>query len=334
MIGEIFGNGKSRHGGNLFLPHKPHRLVAQLIGMIDRDNARARGIERAWLAGGMDRDSLAYAGRLVHRRSKLGFGVLIRCGEFSVSERIAPGLVDLDEVGAQLKLLADHAHQLGGVVGIGRVRQNMLLGIEAVRVFMAAQDIDRIAADAEARAGNQALVDGVADGRISGAGAFRSHIALGGEARHQVVTSGQRGDDSSLRHRFFDGLQVLFAGMQKQMHVDVDQAGHQRLVAQIDRFRAGRMRHRRAGFRDAFTFDQYFAGGEKFSTFDIEQARGVQHHGRPLGEDRASHQDDQNRQTLHALTPRFASSSTPSSSVWYCFSRCSLAASKRITRTG
>ena len=55
---------------------------------------------------------------------------------------------------------------------------------------------------------------------------------------------------------------------------------------------AGRMRHRRAGFHDAFTFDQYFAGSEKFSTFDIERPRGVQHHGPLLSEDRARHQND------------------------------------------
>ncbi len=136
----------------------------------------------------------------------------------------------------------------------------MLLGIEAIGVFMAAQDIDRIAADAQARPGNQTLVDGVAHGRIGGARAFRSHVALGREARHQIVASGQRRDDGPLRHRFFDGLQVFSTGMQKQVHMRVDKTGHQRRFAQIDGLRAGRMRYRSAGFDDSFAPHQDLAG--------------------------------------------------------------------------
>ena len=52
-------------------------------------------------------------------------------------------------------------------------------------------------------------------------------------------------DDRPLRHGFLNGLQILRAGMQEEMDVRVDQAGHQRRVAEVDHFRAGGMRHRR-----------------------------------------------------------------------------------------
>ncbi len=87
MIGEVFGNGESRHGEDLFLAHQPHGLVAQLIGVIDGDHAGPRGIERARLAGGMHRNPLADARRLLNRGAKLGFGVLVRRRELAVDGR-------------------------------------------------------------------------------------------------------------------------------------------------------------------------------------------------------------------------------------------------------
>ena len=107
---------------------------------------------------------------------------------------------------------------------------------------MAAQDIDGVAADAQARSRNQPAIDGVAHGGIGGARAFGAHVALGGEAGHQVGLGGQHGQDGPLRHGFLDGLQILRAGMQKQVHMRVDQARQQRAVAQVDNLRAWRMR--------------------------------------------------------------------------------------------
>src|SRR5579862_7138311 len=119
------------------------------------------------------------------------------------------------------------------------------------------------------------------------------------------------------------------------MHMHVDQAGHQRLVSQIDRDSARWMPYRCAGFGNAPPLDQYFARSEESSAFDIQQPRGVQYHRRTLlSEHRARRHNDQDWQPLHALTPRLASSSTSSTSAWYCFSSCALAASKRMTSTG
>ena len=123
--------------------------------------------------------------------------------------------------------------------------------------------LDGVAADAQARAGNQALIDGVAHGGVGGARALGTHVALGGEAGHQVVARGQRGEDGALRHRFLNGLQIFRAGMQEQVHVRVDQAGQQRGVAEIDdlaRRRDGRPMRPTAA--DAVALDQHFAGRE------------------------------------------------------------------------
>ena len=164
--------------------------------------------------------------------------------------RVRAGLVDLDEVGALLHLLAHDRDDLLGVVGVVGVRQHVLRGIEVIGVLVAAQNVDGVAADAQPRPGNQSLIDGVADRRVGGAGAFGPHVALGGEAGHQVSLGGQCREDRALRHGLLHRLQILRAGMQEQMHVRVDQAGHQRHVAEIDDLRTGGMVYRRADFDD------------------------------------------------------------------------------------
>ena len=91
----------------------------------------------------------------------------------------------------------------------------MLRGIVADGVFMAAQNIHGIAADAQARTGHQPPVDGVAHRGIGRSRAFRAHIALGREPGHQIGFGGQHRQDGPLRHGFLHRLQILRAGMQK-----------------------------------------------------------------------------------------------------------------------
>ena len=153
----------------------------------------------------------------------------------------------------------------------------MLLGVVADRVFMAAEDVDGVAADAQARAGNQACVDGVADGSVGGAGAFGSHIAFGGEASHQIVTGGERRHHGALGHRFLNGLQVFGAGMEKEVYVRVDQAGQQRGVAEVDDFGAGRMLYRRADFYyNPVALNEDFSRLDEAAGFHVKHAGGVQ----------------------------------------------------------
>ena len=203
------------------------RMVSfgDLIGVIDGCDARARRVERTGLSSGMNRDALAHASGFVHRGGQLGFAELIRRGEDAAAHRIGAGLVDFREVGAQLVLFAHHCDQLVRIIGPGGVGQNVLLGIVADGVFVAAENIDGIAANAQARARNEALIDRVAHGGVGGARAFGSHVALGREAGHQIGTRGERGSDGALRDGFLDGLQILGAGMQEQVHMGVDQAG-------------------------------------------------------------------------------------------------------------
>ena len=144
--------------------------------------------------------------------------------------------------------------QLGGVVRIIGVGEHVLRGVVADGVFVAAENIDGIAADAQARPGNQPIIDGVANRCVGGARAFGPHVAFGGEAGHQVVPRRQRRQDRALRHGLLHRLQIFRAGMQKQVHVRVDQARQQSAVAQIDHLRTRRTLHRRAHFHNAFSF--------------------------------------------------------------------------------
>jgi hypothetical protein len=74
-------------------------------------------------------------------------------------------------------------------------------------------------------------------------------------------------------------LQVFRAGMQEEMDVRVDEAGKQGAVAEVDDFRALRMKDRRADGADAVALDQNFARLKQGSGFHLEQARGVQDDG-------------------------------------------------------
>ncbi len=176
-------------------------------------------------------------------------------------------------------LLAHDFDELLGGVGVVGVREHVLRGIVAVGVFVAAEDVDGVAADAQARPGNQALVDGVAHGGVGGACALGAHVALGGEAGHHVGFGGLLGEDGAPRHGLLNGLQIFSAGMQEEMNVRVDEAGHQRRVAEIDDLGALWMVDGAADCADAVAFDEYFAGLQQVAGVDLEQARGVEHDG-------------------------------------------------------
>src|SRR6202046_5861969 len=99
---------------------------------------------------------------------------------------------------------------------------------------MAAEHADGVAANAQARAGNEALIDGVANGRVSRACAFGPHVAFGCESGEEIIARGKRGNNSALRNGFLNGLQIFRAGVQEEMDVRVDQAGEESGIAEID----------------------------------------------------------------------------------------------------
>ncbi len=65
---------------------------------------------------------------------------------------------------------------------------------------------------------------------------------------------GQSGHDDALGHGLLHGLQVFRSRMKEEMDVGVDQAGHQRGVAEIDGLRAGGMGDGGAGGDDLLAF--------------------------------------------------------------------------------
>ena len=152
----------------------------------------------------------------------------------------------------------------------------MQRGVVVVGVFVAAKDADGIATDSQARAGNRAAVDGVAHCAIGGACSLCSHIALGGKAGHQVIARSERGFDSALRNGFADGLRGFVAGMQEEMDVGVDEAGHQGGVTEVDDFCVRGMRNAGAGGANAFALDEDFAGRDEAAVLDVEQVGGVE----------------------------------------------------------
>ncbi len=148
--------------------------------------------------------------------------------------------------------------------------------------------------------GIRPLIDGVAHGGVGGARAFGAHVALGGEAGHQIGAAASVGEDGALRDGFLHGLQIFRAGMQEQMDMRVDQAGEQRAVAKIDDLRARGMGDGRAHFDDAFAAHQHFAGRDNAAGFDIDQARGVKYDGaRGLGAGRAAEREEGNEANGH-----------------------------------
>jgi hypothetical protein len=150
-------------------------------------------------------------------------------------------------------------------------------------VFVAAQNVDGVAADAQARAGNETLVDGIADGCVGRSRALGPHIALGGEACQQIGFGGLGGQQRAPGNRFLYGLQVFGAGVQKEMDVRVDEAGEQSGVAEIEDPSALRMLNRDADSADAVALDQDFARLKESASVHLEQARGVEDDGRCIG---------------------------------------------------
>jgi hypothetical protein len=117
----------------------------------------------------------------------------------------------------------------------------VLLRVEVEGVLVATQNVDGVTADAHAWSRDLSLVNGIADGGVCRARAFRTHVPLGSEAGKQVGLGGQCGHDHPLGHGLGHSLKIFRSRVEEKMYVSVDQTGHQRCVAEIDRFRSGGM---------------------------------------------------------------------------------------------
>ena len=260
----------------MLFAHEAHGFVAELKSVVDGFDAGARGVERSRFARGVDCDTIAGARGFADCGGEFFFGVLVWRGEFSVGDRVGTCFVNLDEVGAFFQLFADHGDEFGGVVRVCGVGEDVLLGVVADGVLVAAENIDGVAADAQAGAGNFAAIDGVAHGGVCRAGAFGAHVALSRESGHQIGARGESGHDGALRDGFCDCLQVFLAGMEEEVDVRVDEAGEKSGLAEVDYFRCGRTRDFRADFFYGVALDQDFAGGDDAAEFYVEQPRGME----------------------------------------------------------
>jgi hypothetical protein len=176
-------------------------------------------------------------------------------------------------------LLAHDFDDLVGGVGVVGVGEDVLGGVEVVGVFVAAEDVNGIAADAQAGTGDEALIDCVANGGVSGACALSAHVSLGGESGEEVGFGGFSGDEGAPGDGFLDGLQVFRAGMEEEMDVGVDEAREQGNVAEVDDFGVLGMVDGCGDGADAVAFDEDFAGLEDCAGVDLEEAGGVEDDG-------------------------------------------------------
>ena len=231
VVGEIFRNRESWDGEDLFFAHQAHGFVAELVGVINGDDACTDSVESAGFTGSVGRNVFAGTGGFFDGGAEFGFRVLERRREVAVAKRVRACFVDLDEIGAFFYLLADYGDEFGGVVGVGGVGQDVLLGIVADGVFVPAENVDGVAADAQARAGDLAAIDGVANSGVGGACAFGAHVALGGKPSHQIIASGEKRGNGALRYGLFDGLEIFGARMKEEVDVNVNEAWQKSGVA-------------------------------------------------------------------------------------------------------
>ncbi len=130
--------------------------------------------------------------------------------------------------------------------------------------------------DAHARARNNPFVDRVAHRCAGRARAFGAHVALGGESSHQVGFRRLLGQNRAPGNGLFHRLQVLRAGMQKQVHVRIDQPRQQRGVAKVDDLCAPWVIDCRANSFDPLALDENLAGTQHISRIHLQQSRRVQ----------------------------------------------------------
>ena len=227
----------------------------------------------------MYRDACTQPCGLLNRGRQLGFRVLIDTVVHAVAQIIAAGFVDFDEVRALFNLLADDGNKLLSIIGIGGIGENVLLRVVIDGVFVTTENAYCIAADSHARPGYEAFVDSVPNCSVGRTRAFRAHVALGGEAGHQILSRVQKRNYRALRDRFLNGLKVLRSWVKKQMHVHIDEARHEGAIAKVDGFGSGLMSDARTDFDNAFAPNQDLARCDHLSRFDIQHACRVEYYG-------------------------------------------------------
>jgi hypothetical protein len=78
-------------------------------------------------------------------------------------------------------------------------------------------------------------------------------------------------------------LAALVAGVQEEMHMRVDEAGHQCRIAEIDDRGSSGSCDVRARFANAIAHNEHFAGRENLAISNVENMRRVQNSGGSRG---------------------------------------------------
>ena len=166
--------------------------------------------------------------------------------------------VEFDDVGAGRDLVADGADGFVDTRNFLRALRDGNAGLEALGSVSAARD-DRLGRNQQARTGDDALVDRLLETDVGEARAFGAEVALGGEAGIERALGLDDGAGGAQRERLVQHLivpQGLIVGMQEQVRMALDHAGHEGRARKVDRSSAGRRGEVRTGGGDVVAVDE------------------------------------------------------------------------------
>ena len=173
------------------------------------------------------------------------------------------------------------AHRADGLVDPGdflRALGHGDAGLEALGAVGAARD-DRPGRDQQARAGDDALVDRLLEADVGEAGAFGAEVALGGEAGIERPLGLDDRAGGAQRERLVQHLivpQGLVVGVEEEVRMALDHAGHQGRAGQVDDPGAGGRGEVGPGRGDPVAVDQHRPAFVRARIDAVEHPRGAE----------------------------------------------------------
>ena len=281
LVGQRLVGDERRHHIGALLGHQPRGRSVDQIAVLDRAHAAAhRAFDRRSGVGMGQHIGLAPA-RLRDDGADLVLGVAE--GADRIGRRSdAAGRHDLDLVGAHLQLLAHRPAHVIDAVGNARQRADAhaagarCVAGEVVRagahVAVAAGLAERAAGDEQPRTVGQTGLDRLLQ-RMAGA----AGVAHGGEAAPQHAAQQQR---RAQRHQHVRHVHLLrqieLDG--DRMHMQVDQAGHQRLALEIDGAVGLHLERPVGDLLDQIVLDQHVMSLQEVRLKRIEQSGVLEEH--------------------------------------------------------
>ncbi len=270
IAGDRVRGGEGGDQRDPLLLHQGEQLGGDVRAVLDRLHPGEHGAADPLLGVGVGGDGEPGAPRLVHR----GGHLLLREGGSRDARTAAVVGVDLDPVGAGGDLLAHGLAHLDGTVHHLRPLRDLPARIEAGRTVGAGGD-QRARGGEDARPGDHAGGDRVAQGDVREARPLGAEVAHGSEARLQGGLRRHHAADRPQLERLFQDLVVpggLVIGVEEEMRVHLDQPGDQGQSREIDPPRSGRRLDRAGGADrgDPAVLDQHVAPVEEALAGGIE----------------------------------------------------------------